>query len=251
MDDSLYDDPAVIRAGTAAFGLYARCGDYVARQLLDGFVPSEIATQWGTAEWTGKLLAVGLWENVPGGYLDTRWEANGNLTRSQILADRAKRTELRNPMILKAVRDRDGDWCRYCGHKVNWNDRRGTYGATYDHVTPGLLAGAENLVVACRSCNSAKRDRTPGEAGMTLLNPRTQIRPRSDPDRTRVRSGSDLTPSPSLRSGRARARAARDGADARPPPPPAEDMHPYKPDGNGTCESCGLPETNRRHLEAP
>ena len=92
MDDSLYDDPAVIRAGTAAFGLYARCGDYVARQLLDGFVPSEIATQWGTAEWTGKLLAAGLWETVPGGYYMPRYLVD-NFPRERILAERKAKSE--------------------------------------------------------------------------------------------------------------------------------------------------------------
>ena len=93
MDDSLYDDPAVIRAGTAAFGLYARCGDYVARQLLDGIVPVEIAAQWGTAEWTGKLLAVGLWENASGGqYYMPRYLAD-NPSRAKVLADRKAKAE--------------------------------------------------------------------------------------------------------------------------------------------------------------
>lgn len=250
MDDSLSDDLAVIQAGTAAFGLYARCGGYCARYLTDGFVPSEIAAAYGTPEWIQKLLRAELWETVPGGYQDTRWLANGNLLKGQVLADRAKRTELRNPMILKAVRDRDGDWCRYCGHKVNWNDRRGTYGATYDHIIPGLLAGVENLVVACRSCNSAKGYRTPEEAGLTLLNPRTRVRPRSDLNGTQVRPESDLTPSPSL-TGRkgARARAPRGAGGAPPPLPPGQHQHAFIPDGNGLCVACQMPRPNRRHPE--
>jgi hypothetical protein len=92
MDDSLYDDPAVIRAGTAAFGLYARCGDYVARQLLDGYVPSEIAAQWGTPEWTRKLTDAGLWETVPGGYFMPRYLAD-NWSRDQVLAARKAKSE--------------------------------------------------------------------------------------------------------------------------------------------------------------
>src|SRR5260370_37929610 len=91
MDDSLYDDPAVIRAGTAAFGLYARCGDYVARQLLDGLVPPEIAAQWGTAEWTGKLLAVGLWENASGGFYMPRYLVD-HWSREKVLADRKRKS---------------------------------------------------------------------------------------------------------------------------------------------------------------
>src|SRR5690349_247179 len=92
MDDSLYDDPAVIRAGTAAFGLYARCGDYVARQLLDGFVPSEIAAQWGSPEWTRKLLDAGLWETAPGGFHMPRYLVD-NPSRDKVLAGRKAKSE--------------------------------------------------------------------------------------------------------------------------------------------------------------
>jgi hypothetical protein len=32
---------------------------------------------------------------------------------------------------------------------------------------------------------------------------------------------------------------------------PAEDQHPFKPDGSGTtCEVCELPEFNRHHQES-
>lgn len=61
------------------------------------------------------------------------------------------------------------------------------------------------------------------------------------------------SPSPSrppLKGGGVRARAAREGAGAHPPPLTTEDQHPFKPDPNGTCETCGLPESNRHHLEA-
>lgn len=59
---------------------------------------------------------------------------------------------------------RDQGRCRYCGVVP------GT--VTIDHVTPrvqGGLHGADNLVVACKSCNSRKGGRTPGQAGMILL----------------------------------------------------------------------------------
>jgi hypothetical protein len=92
MDDSLYDDPAVIRAGTAAFGLYARCGDYVARQLLDGYVPSEIAAQWGTPEWIRKLTDAGLWKTVPGGHFMPRYLVD-NPSREKVLAERKAKAQ--------------------------------------------------------------------------------------------------------------------------------------------------------------
>jgi hypothetical protein len=100
MDDSLCNDPAVIRAGTAAFGLYARCGDYVAQQLLDGLVPSEVAAQWGTPEWVSKLLAVGLWEKDPGGYFMPRY-LDDNPSREKVLADRAAKAERQRKWLEK------------------------------------------------------------------------------------------------------------------------------------------------------
>ena len=103
MDDSLCNDPAVIRAGTAAFGLYARCGDYVAQQLLDGFVPSEVATQWGTPEWVSKLVAVGLWETVPGGWRMPRY-LDDNPSREKVLADRAAKAERQRKWLEKQGR---------------------------------------------------------------------------------------------------------------------------------------------------
>jgi hypothetical protein len=84
-----------------------------------------------------------------------------------------------NPRLLDFVRDgtdwdrsytpevieRDRRTCRYCGIEC-YED------LTIDHLFPrsrGGGDGIENLVVACRSCNSRKSDRTPEEAGMVLL----------------------------------------------------------------------------------
>ena len=63
----------------------------------------------------------------------------------------------------ETVRNRDLA-CRYCGlpHSV----------LTYDHVLPksrGGKSSVENLVMACKACNSRKGNRTPEEAGMPLL----------------------------------------------------------------------------------
>ena len=92
MDDSIYDDPAVARAGTAAFGLYSRCGVYVARHLLDGHVPSEVAAQYGTPEWIRKLTESGLWETVPGGHFMPRYLVD-NPSKDKVLAERKAKAE--------------------------------------------------------------------------------------------------------------------------------------------------------------
>ncbi|MDD3655113.1 MAG: HNH endonuclease domain-containing protein [Desulfotomaculaceae bacterium] len=70
---------------------------------------------------------------------------------------------------IKAVRKRDGNYCRYCGKLVNWDDRKSVNGGTYDHVNPDGDNSVENIVVACRSCNSKKSNRTPEQAKMQLL----------------------------------------------------------------------------------
>jgi len=192
MDDSLYDDPAVIRAGTAAFGLYARCGDYVARQLLDGIVPVEIAAQWGTPEWTGKLLAVGLWETVPGGYYMPRYFADKNPSREKVLADRQAKSE-RQQRWLEKHRNGSSTQRRVSRH-VSDSSNGTSADASGDAALPPSLTGRK----------------------------------------------------------KARARAARDGADARPPPPLPVAAHLFKPDGRtDTCEACGLAEGHRVHTETP
>jgi len=65
----------------------------------------------------------------------------------------------------KNIMIRDNCQCQYCGIK--------NVELTIDHISPrdrGNLAAWENLVCACVKCNNKKGNRTPDEAGMTLLN---------------------------------------------------------------------------------
>jgi 5-methylcytosine-specific restriction endonuclease McrA len=74
------------------------------------------------------------------------------------------------------VLTRDGFRCQYCGTRKPMSD------LNFDHVVPRSRGGKttfENVVASCIPCNSFKRDRTPEQAGMTLL--RTPVRPRSLP----------------------------------------------------------------------
>lgn len=93
-------------------------------------------------------------------------------------ANGGRRQALFRDADLRAlIRERDQDLCRYCGVEVKWNDRRGPYGGTYDHVEPDGPNADWNLVVACRGCNSSKGSRTPDQAGIQL---RPEPKPRSD-----------------------------------------------------------------------
>ncbi len=63
---------------------------------------------------------------------------------------------IRRPKRL-AIYRRDDFRCVYCGA----DGLEAGFDLTLDHVTPRELGGtneARNLVTACRSCNSAKRD---------------------------------------------------------------------------------------------
>ena len=67
----------------------------------------------------------------------------------------------RVPLSRRAVFARDGHRCQYCNRAAE----------NIDHVVPRSRGGAhtwENVVAACRSCNSRKEDRLPAEAGFHL-----------------------------------------------------------------------------------
>lgn len=66
---------------------------------------------------------------------------------------------------------RDRHTCQYCGKKSKH--------LTVDHVIPrerGGTYGWQNLVVCCMECNNRKRNRTPQEAGMSLIRRPSQPR---------------------------------------------------------------------------
>jgi hypothetical protein len=68
---------------------------------------------------------------------------------------------------------RDNYTCQYC------NTRKPQRELTLDHVFPKSRGGKdtwENLTTACKKCNNKKADRTPEEAGMTLLSTPTKPR---------------------------------------------------------------------------
>lgn len=65
-------DAAVIRAGNAAFGLWARAGSYTADKITGGYVPPEVALLLGTQDEIDALVREKLWtreKTKRGGYL--------------------------------------------------------------------------------------------------------------------------------------------------------------------------------------
>lgn len=164
LDDNAPWHPKHLKAGPLASWLWV-CGlAYCQRHATDGFIPVEAMHMLGaTGPWkplASALVKAGLWIEAEGGYRvhdfldwnDSREEREGraefNRRRAELFRDRDLR---------RLVRERDKDKCRYCGVTVEWQNRRGPHGGTYDHVNPKGPNSAENLVVACRSCNSSKR----------------------------------------------------------------------------------------------
>lgn len=70
----------------------------------------------------------------------------------------------RAPLNRRAVFARDGGRCQYCFGPAE----------SIDHVVPRSRGGAhvwENVVAACRACNTRKRDRLLAETPMALRRP--------------------------------------------------------------------------------
>jgi 5-methylcytosine-specific restriction endonuclease McrA len=69
----------------------------------------------------------------------------------------------RLPGSRSGVLERDSRRCGYCGARAE----------SIDHIVPTSRGGAQrswlNTVAACVACNQRKADRTPDEAGMSLL----------------------------------------------------------------------------------
>lgn len=136
-------------------------------------------------------LAVHDWNEYAGRLLEQRQFNRERQTR--------RRSLYNDSSLTRAVKVRDGDHCRYCGLVVNWNDRRSAGGGTYDHVNPDGDNSVENIVVACRACNSRKGRLTPDEAGMALLPiPTATADNRQVPDKTPTDSSAITLPDPTL-----------------------------------------------------
>lgn len=159
--------------GLAAIGLWTLAGSLSQAKLSDGAITHGdavrlVLSQSRARKLAGLLVKYGLFDEAAAGWAVHDFARTHRQNGTAIKLERERRAELKRPEVTRAVQARDGDRCRYCGRKVSWTDRRGPSGGTYDHVDPTMAAGASNIVVACRSCNSTKGARSLTEAGMTL-----------------------------------------------------------------------------------
>lgn len=90
MDDAFADHPKVMaleRDRMAGLGVWTAAACYCARFLTDGFVPTAVAQGFGHGRIIGKLVEVGLFDKVSGGYQLHDW-LEYNPPRTKVLADR-------------------------------------------------------------------------------------------------------------------------------------------------------------------
>lgn len=83
VDDTLAFHRKAMQAGNAAMGLWVRAGSWSGQQLTDGAVPEDIARSLGSRAEAKRLVDVGLWHRVEGGYAFHQWEER-NPTREEV-----------------------------------------------------------------------------------------------------------------------------------------------------------------------
>lgn len=192
----------------------------VARILLDPHMGLDAAAY---------LVRVGLWHEPghsctrcppvkEGTYLYHDWFDIRYDTGEAVRLKNRKLRELKDPKLIAQVWARDCidpsnpnvGRCRYCRVELKRSDRKSSLKPHIDHVDPTVADGVRNLVLACSDCNSKKGNRTPADAGMTLLPP-----PRPVAEETRVvsppRSDDGLVSSPQSDAGLASTGSSREG----------------------------------------
>ncbi|MDR1572389.1 MAG: HNH endonuclease [Clostridiales Family XIII bacterium] len=151
--------------------------DYAQNGDLNGFDEADMADAAG---WEGEpgvfvnaLIAAKFLDQDERGTRIHDWhDYAGRLIgqRRAQAASRQKKYALYSDLRLtRAVKARDGDICQYCGKTVDWSDRRGGEGGTYDRIDPDGGNAIDNIVVCCRLCSSEKGGRTPEQAEMPLV----------------------------------------------------------------------------------
>src|SRR5262245_11799506 len=194
LSDNYMEDEKIDALSNGAFRLWHEALAWCRRQLTDGLIPFPVMRRFPAyTKGREKELATPvregvapLWELIPATGYKVHNYLKWNKSKEEEEADqelsRHRMAFTRDPQLRQRLRERDGDMCRYCGKAVNWQDRKGASGATYDHIEPRGSMDESNLVIACRGCNSKKRNRTPEQAGMVLLPipNQIQIKPRSD-----------------------------------------------------------------------
>src|SRR5690606_27428588 len=94
VDDSFYDHPKIFDAPDCAVALWVRAGCWSARNLTDGFVPTNMPARLcdDTERAVRELIQRGLWKRAKGGYQFHDW-SDYQPTRASVEEQRAAARE--------------------------------------------------------------------------------------------------------------------------------------------------------------
>lgn len=122
-----------------------------------------------------------------------------NPSKDQVLRRRQSETRLAwlqntaaGRKAREFIKERDGNRCRYCYIELRANDQKSPMRGTYDHARPKDAQYDRDprwIVQACAFHNGQKLDRTPEEAGLTLLPPWSEA---DDAMRARAKDAQEL-----------------------------------------------------------
>lgn len=151
------------RSVNEVYGFVSRCATASAGYMTDYYVTLETAELYGQgrtdlllrqAVAAGLLVAEGRgrarrWRLVEE---DDLWHIRA---REDVLWERQRDQDRRNPELTARVLLRDGDQCRYCRVvTTSAKDTRSGRGRTFDHLEPGQPATLLTYVVCCHRHNS-------------------------------------------------------------------------------------------------
>lgn len=161
-----------------AYGFVQRCAEQSAGHMTDGVIDVGTAQLMGGPTRYKKLLRActeaGLLRQQGTGK-DARYLVPEDADfihirkRAEVEWERQRARDNSNPDLTVPVRMRDGDGCRYCRRIVNWKQRRGRRGGTYDHREPGKAATIDTLVVSCLGCNATRLNDPQADEKVPLL----------------------------------------------------------------------------------
>lgn len=164
------------RTVNEVIGFVTRCATQASGHMTDYYVDLETAEMMGKAR-TDLLLKQAVTAGmltVEGKGPTRRWRIVEDedlwqmRARDDVLWERQRDRDRKNPDLTMPVLRRDGDVCRYCGKVVNWKDTRSGRGGTFDHREPGQPATIDTYVVACRTDNGKRLNSPNADADVPL-----------------------------------------------------------------------------------
>jgi hypothetical protein len=187
VDDTALVHPKVMRLRTLetdvvtaerVVGWVMLCATWSGQQLTDCWLPEAVGAVASPTGWRElaaaavkvKMLRRHRRDGQDGWLVSIDDGLFHLMSKDEVERNREKRRSTRQDGPKIEVLLRDGDQCRYCAKTVNPKDNRGKSGRgrEFDHPDPD---DRDTFVVACTDCNGKKWQRTPEEAGMTLLPP--------------------------------------------------------------------------------